>query len=1139
MYGSARVCAREDRHPISHTMESPLGPVSHGARPFVGRRHESARLDAALADALAGRGRVVMLVGDPGIGKTRTAEHLAAAAREREAQVLFGRCHEGDGAPAYWPWRQIVRAYIRDMPAASLAEDLDRGAAEVSRVVEDLRRIFPSLPALSPSVEPDEARFRLFDAFTRFLCAVARRRPLVLVLDDLHWADLASLHLLQFLAREIGESPILIVGAYREAEAREEEAKAEVLGSLTRERLYERLALRGLSEDDARALLTALVGSTLSDDVLRVLHERTAGNPFFLTEVARRIDEQPLPAGTYPPSGWIEGLPIPESLHAMVRQRVKHLRPPTLELLKVAAVVGGDLELAAVAAVLDTDRESILPLVVEAAQAGILQAPETTSPGVRFHHALVRDILYDALPADERARLHRRAGLGLERHWQLELDEHAAALAVHALASVAAGDVHRAVGYAVRAAQRAMAQVAYDEAIQWYRRALAALAQEPSADPARNCRLLLALGAAQAAASNVHEMRETFRRAADLARHLGDAEALVEAAIGFARVPVMEGSLDAATVDLLDEALGMLPESDSALRAEGLSMLAYSLQHAPGLHDRRGALCREAAGIAYRIGDLRTLARTLYDHHRTLLAPGTLDDRIAAAGELLRLAQQTDDRAMLLRARFCRVIDWLEMGRLAQCDAEIEALDQLAGELREPWQHWYAAWFRATRAMMSGHFDAGEQFAQQAFSHGERVAPEVALQVLGAQISMLRALQGRWAEMTPAIRDLVEQFPAIAAWRCALAYHCCELGETDEARRHLEILARDDFASIPRDSSWFVSISQLADVCSSLDDAERAAVLYDQLAPFADRLMIVSSALGCSGLGARYLGLLAMTMKRWGAAESHLLAAVDAHRRLGMLPWVALTLYDYARMLVERDTPIVSEAARRALAEAGELAGGLGMAGLATKVAALGAGSGGSRGAVEVAPSHAVATYVFLKEGEFWTVAYEGCVARLKDALGLQYLVHLLRHPGRPFHVTELLALAGGSRTETKAPEGLSVRVGSDALPALDERARSAYRARLLELEEDLAEAEHNHDIGAAERARTERDALAQQFSSSARGSTAGERARSSITKRLKAALAKIRAANPELARHLMATVRTGYFCRYVPDPRHPIDWQT
>ena len=1122
-------------------MHPTLDPTTSTPSLFVGRRTETARLEAALGDVLGGRGRLVMLVGEPGIGKTRTAEHLAEVARQREVTVLVGRCHEGPGAPAYWPWRQIGRAYLAGADRAALATDLADGAADVGRVVDDLHDLFPDL-ATPPALEPDEARFRFFDAFASFLYAAARRQPLAIVLDDLHWADLASLHLLQFVARAMGAAPLLIVGTCREVESREDAARAEALGSLGRERLYERVALRGLSVTESATLVAALVGRAPAENLAHALHQRTEGNPFFLLEVTRHLDEQGLLASDAAADA--ARMPsVPESVRAVVRQRMRRLRPETLRLLDAAAVLGREFPLPALAAMARTDERSLLPALTEAVATGLIEPLAAGSGEARFAHALVRDALYDALPLDARADAHHRAARALKRHWDFEQDEHARELAIHLLRSAASDDRKRAVDLAVRAAARAAAAVAHEDAINWYRIALDALAREQPSDPARACQLLLALGSAQAAVSEMAEMRSTFRRAADLARRLGDGEALAHAAIGFSRVPVLQGTVDGETVALLEEALAALPSGDGTLRASALSMLAYAQQYAAGMQEERAALCREASDIARRLGDLRTLARTFYDLHSALFAPDTLELRLDAANELLELARRTDDRPMLLRARYCRIIDLIEVGRLPEADVEIDALDRLAAELREPWHHWYAAWFRASRALMDGRFADAEALAQQAYAHGERVAPELALQVLGVQISMLRAMQGRWGEMIPAIRNLVEEFPGIAAWRCALAQHAAQLGLEDEARRHFEVLAGDDFASIPRDGSWFISVSQMANVCAHLGDPDRAAALYDLLLPYRGRLMIVSSALACSGAGAHYLGVLARTMGRWDSAIEHFRDAREIHERLGLRPWVAMTQFEYARCLVARDAPRTSDQAHRALAEAAELAEPLDMAGLLDDIRALGGiscDSTSASGAVATPrPAKQEALNLFRKEGDFWTVEFDGTVCRLKDALGLRYLAQLLRHPGQEFHVTELAALAAAVPAAAQPPEGLSMRARSSALPGLDRLAQRAYRERFADLQRDLEQAERDNDPGAASRAQGEMEMLANELSGAKRTSDAGERARTSVTKRIKAALVAIRAAHPALARHLVATIKTGYFCRYAPDPRHPIDWHT
>lgn len=1116
---------------------------------FVGRQSEFSRLVLALEDVFAGRGRLLAIVGEPGIGKTRIAEELAASAGARGAEVLSAHCHDGGGAPPFWPWRQIVRAHLRHIDDATLAAELGSGAADMARIVEDIGQRLPGLGTLPESLEPDEARFRLFDAFAQFLRAAARRRPLVLCLDDLHWADPPSLRLLQFLGREVADAALMIVMTYREVDVRHDEARAEALGALSRERLYERIPLRGLSQDESIALLTSDLGAAPSALLARTLFERTEGNPFFLKELARDLVEQgrdATDAAAFAP----ESSPVPQSIRAVISQRLRRLSDETRQLLILAAVVGREFDLAVLGLLGDGNSEALLARLDEAAAAGLLTPVAPGATRGRFTHALVGDVLYDSLPAHERAKAHRRVGDALERRWQHEIDEHAAELAHHFWIGASSGDTLPAVEYARLAAERAATLFAYEDATRFYQQALDALTLDQKDNREPQCRLLLGLGSAQAAVSDINHLRETFRRAADLARGLDDPELLARAAIGFARVPLLGGTVDHAAVALLEEAHSRLPTADGSLRAGLLSILSYALHHSPGMHDRRVALCHEATAMARRIGDARTLARTLYDQHSALFAPENLADRFAAANELLRLAEQTNDRPMLLRARYCRVIDLFELGDVHAAVTEIDALERLADELREPWHHWYAAWFRTAHALMVGRFAAGEELAQQAFQHGERVTRDNALQVFGVQITMLRAMQGRCAEMVPAIRDMVSQFPAMAAWRCALAYHCAQLDEAEEARRHFEVLASDDFAAIPRDGSWMVSISQLADVCSYLNDVPRAAVLYDLLLPYADRLMVVDSALACSGLGARYLGILATTLGQWQAAESHLRHALDMHRRAGMQPWVAQTQFDMACLLVWRDSPAIPPEAEAALSEAAELAGELGMAGLLAKTVALRQRLGSAPLAAAVESTNATLhrpteaspapdSYAFLKEGDFWTLSFGGVTCRQKDALGLHYLVQLLRHPGRQFHVLELQALVAGILPESAPRDDPSLSLSTDRLPALDQRAQRAYRQRLAELQQELAEAESFHDPGAVERAQREIELLSREIFGAVRPSSAGERARVSISKRLKAALAKIRLAHPELAEHLGATVKSGYFCSYNPDLRYPIDWQT
>lgn len=1143
--GGGKCADGAPRRRSSCTLPSAASKPSVIANPdiFVGRIAERARIEAALKDLEAGRGRILMLVGEPGIGKSRLAEHLADQARARGAEVLVGRCQDGGGAPPYWPWRQMVRSHLRQVGRDQALAEFGSGAVEIARVVDEVRPLIPATP-VTESLEPDEARFRFFDAFATFLFNASGGRPMVLWLDDLHWADQPSLLLLQALARELAEVPVLIVGTYREIEVATDRSRADVLGSLNRERLYERLLLRGLSDDESRDLLAASLGDTMTAELATRLFQRTEGNPFFLKEMARHLREQPVAAD--------ESLHVPEGVRAVLQQRLGKLGMPAMEVLDAASAAGRDFELALVATATETDLRSVLVHVGEAASLGLVQTLAPGATQARFTHALVRERIYERMSVERRAAVHRRVGEAIESLWPLELDEHSGELAHHFSIAAPTGTASKAVRYGSRAGALAMERTGYEDAIRFYQQAIDATVGDSSIDDGQLCHLYLGLGAAHSAVSKVKELRDTFEKAAELAGRIGNPELFAQAAVGFSRVPLVSGEVDHAAVELLEKALERLPKADSRLRAFVLSMLAYALHHDGKESKRRLKLCREATAMARRVGDARCLSRVLFDQHQALFAPENLADRFAAANELLQLAEQAQDRPMVLRARYCRVIDLFEYARVREAELEIGSLERLAEVLREPWQHWYGTWFRAAHAMMSGRFAEGEQLANDAYRIGERVAPDLALQVFSVQFSMLRSLQGRFVEILPSVRSAVEEYPARTAWRCALAYQCAESNESEEARLHFEVLAADDFASIPRDASWKVSISQLADVAEHLADRKRAAILYDILLPYAEQLMVVDSALACSGIGSRYLGILATTVGRWEDAERHLQHALAMHEQCGMRPWVAFTKLDMARLICTRDSAAAIDAVPWVTA-ALEIATELGMGGVLAKIEVLrteypvlGEVRVTQESAGEESPSDAgppvstAAESVFLREGDVWQIVFEGLACRLKDSRGLQYLGLLLRHPGRQFHVTELLNLAGGAVATPKGvPDtGLDLQVQRDALPGLDERARRAYRARLAELQQELEEAEGFNDAGAAERAQREIEMLTNEIAGTLRGTTAGERARVSVAKRLKDALDRIRRAHPVLADHLTATVKTGFLCSYTPDPRVPIDWQ-
>jgi len=308
-------------------------PTSNIANVFVGRQREMAELTAALDDAMSGHGRLVMLVGEPGIGKTRTAQELAVLAENRGAQVLWGRSYEDEGMPPYWPWVQTLRAYIHRVSAEQLIVEMGRGAAAIADVVPEIHDKISGINP-SPSLEPEAARFRLFDSIATFLKNASQSQPLMLVLDDLHWADQSSLRLLEFLVRELGESRLLLVGCYRDTELSRQHNLAETLAQLSREPVFRRQVLRGLGQDELGEFIEATTGGQLSQELTGSLYAHTEGNPFFMIEVVRLLSESgDLSAGHI---GSLEGLRIPEGVREVIGQRLNRLSKLCNQMLTTA-----------------------------------------------------------------------------------------------------------------------------------------------------------------------------------------------------------------------------------------------------------------------------------------------------------------------------------------------------------------------------------------------------------------------------------------------------------------------------------------------------------------------------------------------------------------------------------------------------------------------------------------------------------------------------------------------------------------------------------------------------------------------------------------------------------------------------------
>jgi predicted ATPase len=1128
-------------------------------------------LQAHLDSAVSGHGRLVLLAGEAGIGKTRTAQELATYARQRGTHVLIGRCYEGEGAPPFWPWVQIVRAYIADCDPEALKARMGVGAADIAQVMAEVRERLPDLPT-PPTLEPQQARFRFFDSFTTFLKNAAKAQPLVLVLDDLPWADTPSLLLLQFLARELADTSLLIVGTYRDAEWGPQHPLTQTLGELARAPGSQSLVLQGLSEHEVGRFIELATEQTPAETLVTAVYQKTEGNPFFVTEVVRLLTTEGRQSALSNPQSAI-GLPL------RVREAIGHhletLSQNCHGLLSIAAVIGREfaLKVLEVAAGLRpvTTADKVLEVLDEAGAARLIAAVPNSAGLYTFSHVLIRETLYEALSTAQRIRLHRQVGEALEEIHQADLEPYVAELALHFLQAAPGGTEEKAIAYAQRAGERAMKLLAYEEAVSHYERALQVLERQKPNEEHR-CELLLVLGDALWRAGESSRARDTFVQAAQVARALGAANLLARAALGLGNVRAETGVVDDVLAGLLDAALAALSEDDSVLRVRVLARLAMALYFSRSAGERRNTLSTEALAMAQRVGDRGALAFALLARHFVLWGPGSVEERLALATEVVRLAQEVGDLRVALEGQAWRILALLELGDIGAVDQEIDSYARQSAKIRLPRNRWYLALVRSARAFLAGQFAEGERLATEAAAvQGEKGEQANAFMFFGAQLFTLRREQGRLGELESALTGFATQFATLPIWRCSVAVFHCELGNHEAARREFDSLAAQDFAALLPDANRPPALALLAEACTMLGDAQRAALLYQFLLPYAERNIVVATSAICYGPAARYLGLLATTLARWEDAAQHFADALTMSEKMGARPWTAHTQHDYARMLLARNQPGDQEKALELLDLALATARELGMKNLEEKIKrsvasaqwlALRHEGAEKRGqethssSPPLPPLQSLASNVFRREGDYWTVVYQGVVLRLKDSTGARYLNHLLHHPHKEFHVFELVDVGaqrrkgGGvlpSRPQAAvlAEPGVHATTGGDVGPRLDAQARAAYKRRLADLQVELAEAQDFNDLGRVEKLQQEMTLLSKELAAGLglsqqyrRTASPAEQARVNVTRAIKRTIHKIATHHQALGLHLRRTVNTGLFCSYTPDPRLPISWQ-
>ncbi|HZR80810.1 MAG TPA: AAA family ATPase [Candidatus Binatia bacterium] len=1102
--------------------------------PLIGREREMGDLRVALDAALAGRGRVVLVGGEPGIGKTRLASALAAEAEARGVPVWWGRGWEDGSAPAFWPWNAALRRAIDKLGPEKFASAAGPWASDLAHVFPVLRDRDPAL-LQSASWESDRARFRLFDIVSRFVAAVAKPAGLVVVLDDVHWADRSSLKLLEFIAADAHDSRVLVVATYRDTDVQPDGPFAATLSRLAGEPSTRRLSLGSLGREDC-ARWVSFAGCESDAAVLGdALYRETGGNAFFVAEIVQLLTSE-----SDPGTAW-DAQRVPHGVREVIARRFEQLCGDCRTTLEVAALFSDDVDVQLLAEVLD--EPATLDHVGRAARARILVPSEEHPERYDFAHAVLRRVLADELQPSARAAWHARIAEVLERH-AATLEVVTTDLVRHYAAGGTPDALRKAFDYACRGAKDAANELGWEEAIRLYEIALDVGARCGALDAERALELRVAHARALRRAGDIPAARMRCEEIMAACRRTGRPSLLARAALVYV-APMPEFGLKAARDRaVLEEACRVADQIDDGLRARVYARLAGDLMAANEMEqaDRVLHLCDEAASAAQRAGDAGALAMALLGAHYASafrFGPKAGDERRPPqrrgprVREVLQAAEDAGEHQIVASMRHLRSVGLFALGEPERFSAEVDALVAAGAASRAPEQLCLGDALLSFRAMVQGRFDEARDFMESALATGRRFQLANAVGQHRSQRIMLHFVLGRLPEIADELGAFVAGHSSGIGWEPVHGLARLAMGDAAGARAEYRMLLARGFATAQSGVMARCYLAGLALLCVALGEAESAPALYDLV----DDRKDVWSVDGCQTLGpwSFMLGELARLCGRPGEAVAQLEKAIAVARRMRARPFVAEAQAALAEARIAADPAAANDPAVVALLdEAGHTADELGLLGVAARLQRL-------RRTQAPAPRPESGANSFRCDGDVWTIAFGGSEIRVKDGKGPRYLATLLAAPGHEFHVLQLASGPSGGEGVEAASDELTVGgLGGELHDAPDAVARRQYRERLDDIRSELEEAEERRDTGRAERLRSELEVLvsqlAQQFGSRPRTRGPAETARKAVTKVLRTQIGKLIEVHPALGGHLRDAVRMGTFCSY--SPRTPTDWE-
>jgi class 3 adenylate cyclase/tetratricopeptide (TPR) repeat protein len=883
---------------------------------FVGREQERERLAQLLREASEGNRRVALISGEPGIGKTRLSTHTALEARSQSAIVLYGRADEELALP-YGPWIEALKHYVEHAPEPVLREHVERHGGELTRLLPQLDERIPGVPR-PRETDPETERYLLWGAVAGLLREASSQDALVLILDDLHWADKPTLQLLKHVTLQGVGTRALMIGTYRESDIARGHPLSEVLADLRREPGVERIAVKGLDEHAVVEIMERAAGHELDEagkQLAKELYRETDGNPFYTGELLRHLLESggvyQHESGRWMVRGELSELGLPQSVREVVGRRIERLGEETRRALSVSSVIGREFDVELLLKVNGQSVDELLPLLEEAVGASVLTESATVPGRFSFAHALINHTLYEDIGITRRARLHRRVADALDGMLGEDPGARVAELAQHWAQATTVVEP-KAISYARLAGERALEELAPDEALRWFKQALDFDARRMEHDAAERCDILIGLGEAQRQIGDA-AFRATLLEGSRIADELSDPDRAARAALANNRgTQSVYGEVDEERIAALERALELDGLRNPARCARLISLQALELELGPH-HERRRALADRAIALAREAGDDRALAHVLRDSAIVLEGPDTdLQLRRALVDEQLKRSEQIGDPALRCWAALSDMGVSAEAGDLERAGTAGRRLRAIADELGQPTLRWFGCYFNASWQLLCGDLAEAERLAEQALQIGTNSGEPDVFMIYGAQLGVIRLLQGRIHEIVELIEQGVEANPGLPAWRGGLAQAYAWLGRTGEASAIVEAAASDRFEHLPRDLVHLSALATYADVASLLGAKDAAEILYRKMEPWKERIVWGSAV--TYGYVGMYLGMLAAACGWHERADEHLRLACELQEQKGMWVWAARAHLGWAEALAGRgETDCAHTEAARAL----------------------------------------------------------------------------------------------------------------------------------------------------------------------------------------------------------------------------------